>query len=100
MQLGPKVHIVGRTYSRSSSTSLLHHSIAQHHVPHPFSASHITLEAAAPAPGQHRPQRRLAQPPCSVWDESVTLADLRQKLDAAVAQEDYAAAARLRDELQ
>jgi protein-arginine kinase activator protein McsA len=35
-----------------------------------------------------------------VWDDSVTLSDLRQQLDAAVATEDYAAAARLRDELQ
>jgi protein-arginine kinase activator protein McsA len=36
----------------------------------------------------------------SVWDDSLTLSDLRDKLDAAVANEDYAEAARVRDALQ
>jgi protein-arginine kinase activator protein McsA len=35
-----------------------------------------------------------------VWDDSLTLSDLRQKLEAAVASEDYAEAARIRDTLQ
>jgi protein-arginine kinase activator protein McsA len=36
----------------------------------------------------------------SIWDDSLTLSDLREKLDAAVAAEDYAEAARIRDSLQ
>lgn len=51
--------------------------------------------AARQCPKQHR-----CRPLKSVWDDSLTLSDLRQKLDAAVAAEDYAEAARLRDTLQ
>lgn len=36
----------------------------------------------------------------AVWDESMTLAQLRKELDTAVKQEDYALAANLRDTLQ
>lgn len=35
-----------------------------------------------------------------MWDDSLTLSDLRQKLEAAVASENYAEAARIRDTLQ
>eukprot|EP00955_Chlamydomonas_euryale_P033679 349608-Chlamydomonas_euryale.AAC.10 len=42
--------------------------------------------------------RRAAGCACrAVWDESMTLADLRAQLDAALAVEDYKQAARLRD---
>lgn len=36
----------------------------------------------------------------STWDESVALADLRGQLEAALKQEDYRTAAKLRDVLQ
>jgi protein-arginine kinase activator protein McsA len=47
---------------------------------------------------KHAKQRRIST--CSVWDDSMTLADLRQQLDAAVSKEDYSLAAQLRDTLQ
>ena len=45
--------------------------------------------------------RRRAGPPCrAVWDDSMTLADLKAQLDAALKVEDYTMAARLRDAIQ
>ena len=41
----------------------------------------------------HRPLQSLS-------DDSLTLADLQSRLDAAIEKEDYDLAARLRDELQ
>lgn len=56
--------------------------------------------AAVTTAARQRPKQQRCRPLKSVWDESLTLSDLRQKLDAAVAAEDYAEAARLRDTLQ
>jgi hypothetical protein len=49
---------------------------------------------------QSRAQRWPSTRLRSIWDDSLTLSDLREKLDAAVAAEDYAEAARIRDSLQ
>lgn len=47
-----------------------------------------------------RPIWRMLARSAPVWDESMTLADLKAQLDAAVEQEDYDLAARIRDALQ
>eukprot|EP00878_Enallax_costatus_P010002 GHUV01010440.1.p1 GENE.GHUV01010440.1~~GHUV01010440.1.p1 ORF type:complete len:214 (+),score=29.90 GHUV01010440.1:172-813(+) len=77
----------------------------RHHMPRlsEQQSQHRYPQHAATAFARHRhvARRRLARlQVCSVWDDSLTLADLRQKLDAAVADEDYALAANLRDTLQ
>ncbi|KAF8072408.1 pip [Scenedesmus sp. PABB004] len=61
--------------------------------------------AALPVPPCARPARQtqrrgLHLQSRSVWDDSLTLADLRSQLDAAVSSEDYALAAKIRDTLQ
>lgn len=74
------------------------------HVPAPVQAAGNVAAAswlAATAAAQQQRHRRAHRTQVmSVWDDSVTLSDLREKLDAAVASEDYAEAARVRDALQ
>lgn len=51
-----------------------------------------------------RPHRNPARvrlgPRSAVWDEAMTLSDLRAQLDVALKTEDYSLAARIRDTLQ
>jgi hypothetical protein len=74
------------------------------HVPAPVQAAGDAAAAswlAATAAAQQQRHRRAHRTRVmSVWDDSMTLSDLRDKLDAAVASEDYAEAARVRDALQ
>lgn len=66
------------------------------------STSGRPLPVAAPCRSQ-RPiwtQRRICARATPVWDDSMTLGDLKAHLDAAVDAEDYDLAARIRDTLQ
>jgi len=60
-----------------------------------------TSMAAAPQLAPRRLQRAILRTvPSALWDDSMTLADLKKQLDQAIEDEDYDLAARLRDTLQ
>ncbi|KAI8463006.1 MAG: hypothetical protein J3K34DRAFT_159952 [Monoraphidium minutum] len=74
-------------------------SLSATHTRHICQLSYRRVPFAAPA---RRPRAisRLQARSAPVWDESMTLADLKAQLDQAVDAEDYDLAARIRDALQ
>lgn len=66
----------------------------------PKCPSRLHARAAFQAPRTFRTQSRRLQVAHAIWDESMTLADLKAQLDAALEIEDYSQAAKLRDAIQ
>lgn len=98
------------THNRTTDCAINRFTISQAMLPsqrhmHKLSkqqSQHRPPQHVAAAFSQHRFARtRIARFKArSIWDDSLTLSDLRKKLDAAVADENYALAADVRDTLQ